>query len=92
MQQLSAQAIRADHSSTPSSMQQRSRGCDADTAAPKPPGKIEEAIITERCSPVHRAPEAMQRPDAEWMEHFGDLLQYRDSIFEKHYPSAMLVT
>ena len=41
--------------------------------------------------PVHRAPDAMQRPGAEWMERFGDLLHYRDRMFENHYPSAMLV-
>ncbi|CAL5227984.1 g11035 [Coccomyxa viridis] len=41
--------------------------------------------------PYVRAPDAMQRPGAEWMERFGDLLHYRDRMFENHYPSAMLV-
>ena len=103
MQQYSAQIIRADHSfhalkhalvekHAADQIFRGLGGVDADTAAPYPPGKLEEATITEWGSPVHRAPEAMQRPDAEWMEHFEDLLQYRDRIFEKHYPSAMLVT
>ena len=32
----------------------------------------------------------MQKPDAEWMERYEDLLQYRDKIFTDHYPKAML--
>ena len=52
-------------------------------------------VIWERQSfknlPLYRAPEAMQMPDAEWMERFEDLLQYRDRVFQNHYPSAMLI-
>ena len=39
---------------------------------------------------MRRAPEAMRKPDAEWVEGFEVLLQYRDKIFRDHYPKAML--
>ena len=43
------------------------------------------------CSAMCRAPEAMQKPDAEWLERCEDLLQYQDKIFRDRYPKAMLI-
>ena len=36
---------------------------------------------------VCRAPEVMRRPIPELKAKYGDLVQYRDEIFKKHFPS-----
>lgn len=52
---------------------------------------LEEVIdVITRCNVVmrRRQPEAMRQPNPELKAEFGDLVAYRDKIYNEHFPST----